>query len=82
MEKSPNMVQWSGKLYVFKGEDGQDHISAAQPTGVSKTHLRAYQLSGPFIPLSQNRDVPVGNALKWLDDLQSLGFKVRPASVD
>jgi hypothetical protein len=69
---------WQGKLYVFKGEDGRDYVSAALPT---ERVIEAYQASGPYMPISWPKPAFVGDVSNWMDGLRKKGFSFEPCSI-
>jgi hypothetical protein len=66
------MAQWTGKLFVFKDEQGCDQISLTSPAGAARSTIRVYQVSGPYVPIQNSASVD--DAALWLEMLQRQGF--------
>lgn len=68
-------------LVVFKGEDGQDYVATAMPTGVTDaSQVRLFQASGPYMPLGWPKPEKVGDVVGWMEGLRQKGFTFQPAS--
>ena len=71
--------RWTGKLYLFRDDEGE-HISLAAPT--SNANVRAYVVRGPYIPIGFQKTITLPDASKWLGDLRSQGFTCEPCSTE
>lgn len=76
------MSRWSSTLFVFKDEDGQDHVSTALPKGgvFEASEVRVFQASGPYLPVGFPKPELVGNASEWMADLRKKGFAFAPST--
>lgn len=69
---------WNSTVFVFKGEDGHDYVSAALPSGViDASRIQLFQASGPYMPIGWPKPQKVDNAEEWMRDLQTKGFSFR-----
>ena len=71
------MASWSGDLFVFTDDEGQDYISAALPSGPA-SNVRRYSASGPSQLVSWPRAEKVDEATAWLAKKRAEGFEFQP----
>lgn len=78
------MQHWTGKLFVYDGDDGQQFVSASNPAlrGVELFRIQAFQACGPFMPVGWPKAVAVRDATLWIARLREQGFVCEPCSVD
>lgn len=71
------MSWWRSKLFVFRDNLGQDHISLSLPTGESVSFVRLFQASGPYMPIGLPKLALVGDAAKWMAQQEKKGFSFK-----
>jgi len=76
------MKRWAGKLFVFRDALGREHISLIFPQEEHATTLRAFQISGPYIPIGLRQSMIVDDADAWLKSLENREFKVSQCAAD
>ena len=71
-------TSWQGQIFVFADCEGREYVSPTFPFGVAKAgSFRMYAASGPFLPVTGM--TVVGNAVAWLHELKSQGFRFQLA---
>jgi hypothetical protein len=78
--KEQRMSQWTGKLYVYRDKNAQGHVSTALPNGNGR--VEAFQVIGPFIPITPTKAVSVGDAIAWMAELTDKGFVFERCSME
>ena len=76
------MAQWNGKLFVFRDDYGWDRVSIACPGNSGTATVRAYAVTGPFIPIGMQKTITTRDADQWLADLLQQGFRCEPCTVE
>ena len=71
---------WTGKLFVFRDDDGE-HVSLAFPNG-RMIPIRAFAVRGPFIPIGLQKTLTLSDTEKWLGDLLRQGFTWEPCIIE
>ena len=74
------MGQWNSKLYVFKDEDGREHITTTLPAVFDKLQIRVFQVSGPYRPIAKS--AILDDTSKWMASLENQGFMIERSSVE
>ena len=74
------MGQWKNKLFVFKDEQGKEHVTTTLPAGIAKSQIQVFQASGPYRPIA-NAAI-LDDASKWMAQLENQGFKFERSSVE
>jgi hypothetical protein len=76
------MAQWNGKIFVVKNQDGEEWVIPSLSVLFEKLQVRAFQASGPYMPIGWPKAAQVGNASEWMANLQAEGFRFEPSSVE
>jgi hypothetical protein len=80
--RASNMTQWTGKLFVFRDDYGWERITIACPSNNGTTTVRAYAVTGPFIPIGMQKTITTRDADQWLADLLQQGFRYEPCTIE
>jgi len=76
------MALWTGKLFVFRDEHGWDHVSLTFPANSGTATVRAFSVSGPFIPIGLKTSIVLEDAGQWFAELVQKGFTYQPCTID
>ena len=76
------MKRWTGKLFVFRDAFGKEYVSVISPRKERAFKLRAFHISGPYIPVGLRQSIIVDDVDAWLKSLQDQEFKLTECAAD
>lgn len=73
-------TNWTGTIFVFSDEDGNDFVATALPQGqvIPQQQVRTFQASGPQMPMGFPQAIGVDDPDAWLNERRKEGFTFDP----
>jgi hypothetical protein len=64
---------WTGRVFVFDSEDGDDFASLTVPPNVH-SRILAFRVRGPCQPTLPEEGDKVANLGRWISEMNKVGF--------